>query len=71
MSFEDIKKLPPLQTVMVAMTKEEFYEYMKPIICEQCRRVFNPTEEEKIQLAQAIEDMKNDSWVWEVISPLK
>lgn len=38
---------------------------MEPIICEVCRRVFNPTEEEKERLA--LEEIDNSIFEWEVI----
>lgn len=65
MTIEEVKNLPPLK--MVAMTKEEFNKFIQPFICEQCRRIFNPTEEEKKQLAKAIEDIDDISFEWEVI----
>ena len=37
-------------------TKEQFREIMKPIMCDICRRIFNPTKEES---KKRLEEIKN------------
>ena len=47
-TFEEFKKFakqfPPI--TYTKLTKEEYETLMKPIICNICRRIFNPTEED-------------------------
>lgn len=51
-------------------TKEEFHELMKPVMCNLCRNIFNPTDEEKEEAKKYLEELKKislDDFTWEVI----
>lgn len=48
-------------------TEEQFREIMKPIMCDICRRIFNPTKEEKEESKKRLEEIKNifpDDFEW-------
>ena len=68
-TFEDFRKfakeLPPI--TYVKLTKEEFEALMKPAICDICRRIFNPTEEERQSLKKVLEKIDSEDWTWELI----
>jgi hypothetical protein len=51
-------------------THEQFFEIMKPVMCDLCRRLFNPTDEEKEEAKKNLEELKKislDDFTWEVI----
>lgn len=67
-SFEDFLKTSKTTHKFSAKpyTHEEFLKLIQPYICELCRRLFNPTKEEREESKQ----INNDDWIfeWEVIS---
>ena len=68
-TFEDFKKfakeLPPI--TYIKLTREEFVTLMKPVMCDICRRIFNPTEEERQSLKKTLEKFDSEDWTWELI----
>lgn len=68
--FKDFTKNDINLTPNKPYTKEEFYELMKPVMCNLCRSIFNPTDEEKEKAKKYLEELKNislDDFTWEVI----
>lgn len=68
-TFEEFRKFTkelPLITY-TKLTREEFVTLMKPIMCDICRRIFNPTEEERQSLKKAIEKFNSEDWTWELM----
>ena len=63
-SFSEFKqfKNSELDIKACCYTKEEFLKIMKPIMCDVCRRIFSPTEEEKQQLKENYET----DFTWEI-----
>lgn len=59
------KESPPI--TYVKLTREEFVTLMQPVMCDICRRIFNPTEEERQSLKKALEKLDSEDWTWEVI----
>lgn len=59
------KELPPI--TCTKLTKEEFVTLMKPVMCDMCRRIFNPTEEERQSLKKTLEKFNSEFWTWELI----
>jgi hypothetical protein len=52
------------------VTNEQFCEIMKPIMCDLCRRIFNPTKEEKEEARKrlnSINEIFPDDFTWELI----
>jgi hypothetical protein len=67
-SFEEfIQNRPGLNIGYRVMTREEFIETMKPIICSVCRRIFKPTPEEIETTKTFIREMDEFILEWEVI----
>lgn len=68
-TFEEFRKfakeLPPL--TYIKLTREEFVTLMKPVMCDICRRIFNPTEEERQLLKKTLEKFNSEDWTWELI----
>jgi len=68
-TFEEFRKfakeLPPI--TYIKLTKEEFVTLMKPVMCDICRRIFNPTEEERQSLKKTLEKFNSEDWTWELI----
>lgn len=68
-TFEDFRKfakeLPPI--TYKKLTIEEFITLNQPVICDICRRIFNPTEEERQSLKETLEKFDSEDWTWEVI----
>lgn len=68
-TFEDFRKftkeLPPI--TYTKLTREEFVTLMKPVMCDICRRIFNPTEEERQSLKKTLEKINSEDWTWELI----
>lgn len=60
-----VKELPPI--TYTKLTKEEFVTLMKPVMCDICRRIFNPTEEERQSLKKTLEKFDSEFWAWELI----
>lgn len=69
-TFEDFRKfakeLPPI--TCVKLTKEEFETSIKPVICDICRRIFNPTKEERQSLKKVLTEFDSRDWTWELIT---
>jgi hypothetical protein len=59
------KELPLI--TYTKLTKEEFVTLMKPVMCDICRRIFNPTEEERQSLKKTLEKFDSEDWTWELI----
>jgi hypothetical protein len=59
------KKSPPI--TYVKLTREEFVTLMQPVMCDMCRRIFNPTEEERQLTKKALDEFNSKDWTWEVI----
>lgn len=68
-TFEEFRKfakeLPPI--TYTKLTKEEFVTLIKPVMCDICRRIFNPTEEERQSLKKTLEKFNSEDWTWELI----
>ena len=65
-SFEEFKKeLKPIPYTMRCYTREEFCKEICPIIRQCIINLLNPTEEEKKQRQQSIE--QTDIFEWEVV----
>lgn len=47
-------------------TREQAMEIITPIICEVCRRLFNPTDEEREKDRLALEEIDKSIFEWEV-----
>lgn len=50
----------------MSLTHEQFREMMKPIICGICRRIFNPTDEEREEARLALKEIDESIFEWEV-----
>ena len=61
-SWHDMNKIGP----PMSLTHEQFLEIMKPIICGICRRIFNPTDEEREKDRLALEEIDKSIFEWEV-----
>lgn len=59
------KESPPI--TYKKLTREEFVTLIQPVMCDICRRIFNPTEEERQSLKEALEKFNSEFWTWEVI----
>lgn len=68
-TFEEFKnfakEFPPI--TYTKLTREEFVTLMKPVMCDICRRIFNPTEEERQSLKKTLEKFDSEDWTWELI----
>lgn len=47
-------------------TREQVMEIITPVICEVCRRLFNPTDEEREKDRLALEEIDKSMFEWEV-----
>lgn len=67
--FKDFTKNDINLTPNKFYTSEQFFEIIKPVMCDLCRRLFNPTKEEKEEAKKWLEDLENtlDDFTWEVI----
>lgn len=68
--FKDFTKNDINLTPNKIYTSEQFFEIMKPVMCDLCRRLFNPTKEEKEEAKKLLEDLEStfsDDFTWEVI----
>ena len=72
LTFQDfLKQAKPLNFTMKQYTNEELLQELQPAICAFCRRIFNPTEEEKEtdrRLRKEIEDL-GFAYEWEIVIP--
>ena len=51
----------------VCLTKEQFIEKIKPIVCDMCRRLFNPTEKEREETKKNLELFDDFCMEWEIV----
>ncbi len=63
MNFNAWKNMKSVHSARL-YTREQAMEIITPIICEVCRRLFNPTEREKDRLA--LEEIDKSMFEWEV-----
>lgn len=47
-------------------TREQVMEIITPVICKVCRRLFNPTDEEREKDRLALEEIDKSMFEWEV-----
>ena len=47
-------------------TREQVMEIITPVICEVCRRLFNPTDEEREKDRLALEEIDKSIFEWDV-----
>lgn len=69
--FKDFTKNDINLTPNKFYTSEQFFEIMKPVMCDLCRRLFNPTKEEKEEAKKYLEELKKislDDFTWEVVT---
>lgn len=59
------KESPPI--TYTKLTREEFVTLIQPVMCDMCRRIFNPTEEERQSLKKTLEKFNSEFWTWELI----
>ena len=59
------KESPPI--TYTKLTREEFVTLIQPVMCDMCRRIFNPTEEERQSLKETLAKFDSEFWTWEVI----
>ena len=72
LTFRDfLKQAKPLNFTVKKYTHEEFLQELQPVMCALCRRIFNPTEEEKEtdrRLRKETEDL-GFAYEWEIVIP--
>lgn len=66
MNFAEWKNMKPLSPPAVC-THEQFLKIVKPVVCNVCRRIFNPTDEEREKDRLALEEIDKSIFEWEVI----
>ena len=66
MNFDSWKNMNKIGPPM-CLTHEQFREVMGPIVCEVCRRLFNPTEKEREKDRLALDEIDNSIFEWEII----
>lgn len=66
MNFNAWKNMKPVCSARL-YTREQAMEIITPIICEVCRRLFNPTDEEREKDRLALEEIDKSIFEWEVI----
>lgn len=65
MNFNAWKNMKPVCSARL-YTREQAMEIITPIICEACRRLFNPTDEEREKARLALEEIDKSIFEWEV-----
>lgn len=65
MNFNAWKNMKPVCSAGL-YTREQAMEIITPIICEVCRRLFNPTDEEGEKDRLALEEIDKSIFEWEV-----
>lgn len=65
MNFNAWKNMKPVCSARL-YTREQAMEIITPIICEVCRRLFNPTDEEREKARLALEEIDKSMFEWEV-----
>ena len=67
-SFQEFKPFikDNIKITHVKYTDKELIKELKPIMCEVCRRIFNPTEEEKEATRKYLNDIDISDFTWEI-----
>ena len=65
MNFDAWKDMKSVCSARI-YTREQAMEIITPIICEVCRRLFNPTDEEREKDRLALEEIDKSMFEWEV-----
>ena len=66
MNFNAWKNMKPVYSAKI-YTREQAMEIITPVICKVCRRLFNPTDEERENDRLALEEIDKSIFEWEVI----
>lgn len=65
MNFDAWKNMKPVYSARI-YTREQAMEIITPVICKVCRRLFNPTDEEREKDRLALEEIDKSMFEWEV-----
>ena len=65
MNFDAWKNMKSICSARI-YTREQVMEIITPVICEVCRRLFNPTDEEREKDRLALEEIDKSIFEWEV-----
>ena len=65
MNFDTLKNMKPVYSAGI-YTREQAIEIITPVICKVCRRLFNPTDEEREKDRLALEEIDKSIFEWEV-----
>lgn len=65
MNFDAWKNMKSVYSARI-YTREQVMEIITPIICEVCRKLFNPTDEEREKDRLALEEIDKSMFEWEV-----
>lgn len=65
MNFDAWKNMKSVYSARI-YTREQVMEIITPVICEVCRRLFNPTDEEREKDRLALEEIDKSMFEWEV-----
>ena len=69
-SYDEFIKFVGNKTIKlsaVELTNEQLVKIIKPIMCDICRRIFNPTDEERKQLKESLKTLNDVPFEWEII----
>lgn len=65
MNFDAWKNMKSVYSARI-YTREQAMEIITPVICKVCRRLFNPTDEEREKDRLALEEIDKSMFEWEV-----
>lgn len=65
MNFDAWKNMKSVYSARI-YTREQVMEIITPVICKVCRRLFNPTDEEREKDRLALEEIDKSIFEWEV-----
>ena len=65
MNFDAWKNMKLVYSARI-YTREQVMEIITPVICKVCRRLFNPTDEEREKDRLALEEIDKSMFEWEV-----
>jgi hypothetical protein len=65
MNFDAWKNMKSVYSARI-YTREQVMEIITPVICKVCRRLFNPTDEEREKDRLALEEIDKSMFEWEV-----
>lgn len=65
MNFDAWKNMKSVYSARL-YTREQVMEIITPVICKVCRRLFNPTDEEREKDRLALEEIDKSMFEWEV-----